>query len=366
MSQSSHRRLSPTMTARADRLTKRANTPEPAGSDRSTYPASNIRVFVDALERLGYCLEPRLADVGICRANLDDPDARIPVTVWATVFRQALEQQPMNNAGVRLATVTPFGAFPLIDYLIATSRNVGEGLSRFARYLRLTEARSVPCLREDEDPIRVLLVGCDTPLSAEFTVTLNLLQFREETEGRFRATYVSFCHTPDDVVEIERVLGCPVYTAASWNGWALSREMYQLPLRRRDPALGSLLQKQADAALARLPPIEGVDLEIRQALASRVGGGDTRIRTIARTLATSARSLQRRLAAAGISYQQLLDLARKDAAERYLTESPLSIGEVGYLLGYSEPAAFTRAFRRWNKETPQAFRQRQRDRLRMT
>ena len=97
---------------------------------------------------------------------------------------------------------------------------------------------------------------------------------------------------------------------------------------------------------------------MRRALASRVGGGDTRIQTIARTLATSARSLQRRLAAAGVSYQQLLDLARKDAAERYLTDSPLSIGEVAYLLGYSEPAAFNRAFRRWHKETPQAFRQR--------
>ena len=106
--------------------------------------------------------------------------------------------------------------------------------------------------------------------------------------------------------------------------------------------------------------MEGVALDVRRALASRVGGGDTRIQTIARTLATSARSLQRRLAVAGVSYQQLLDLARKDAAERYLTDSPLSIGEVAYLLGYSEPAAFNRAFRRWRNETPQAFRRRQR------
>jgi AraC-like DNA-binding protein len=84
---------------------------------------------------------------------------------------------------------------------------------------------------------------------------------------------------------------------------------------------------------------------------------------VARTLSTSARSLQRRLAAAGTSYQQLLDLARKEAAERHLTESLLSIGEIAYLLGYSEPAAFNRAFKRWHKDTPQAFRQRQRGML---
>lgn len=218
------------------------------------------------------------------------------------------------------------------------------------------EARSIPYVCDDEDPIRVVLEGYDTPFSAEFTVTLNLLHFRQKTEDRFRAACASFCHTPDDVAEMERVLGCPVLTGASWNGWTLSRETCQLPLRRRDPALGSLLQRQADEAIARLPPMEGVALDVRRALAPRIGGGDTRIQTIARTLATSARSLQRRLAAAGVTYQQLLDLARKDAAERYLTDSPLSIGEVAYLLGYSEPAAFNRAFRRWHQETPQAFR----------
>jgi AraC-like DNA-binding protein len=67
-------------------------------------------------------------------------------------------------------------------------------------------------------------------------------------------------------------------------------------------------------------------------------------------------ALQRRLADAGSSYQQLVDLARRDAAERYLATSPFAIGEIAYLLGYSEAAAFNRAFRRWHKSTPQAFR----------
>ena len=287
------------MTARADRLIEGAKTPDQAGSARSSYPASSARVFVDALERLGYPMEPLLANAGIRRADLDDPDARIPVKVWAPMFARALERRPMKNAGMRLATVTPIGAFPLIDYFIMTSRNVHEALTRLARYLRLVEPRSIPYVHEDEDPLRVSLEGSDTPFSAEFTVTLNLLHFREQTEDRFRATYASFRHTPDDIAEMERVLRCPVHTEASWNGWALSREACQLPFRRRDAALGSLLQRQADEALARLPPMESVVLDVRRALAPRVGGGDTRIQTIARTLATSARSLQRRLAAAG-------------------------------------------------------------------
>ena len=87
---------------------------------------------------------------------------------------------------MRMATVTPLGAFPLIDYVIATSQNVGEGLTP-ARYLRLAEARSVPCLREDEEPIRVLLERCQSSLSAEFTVTLNAALSREKLEAGFAA-----------------------------------------------------------------------------------------------------------------------------------------------------------------------------------
>lgn len=344
------------MTVRADRLTQRAKTTDHAGSVPSSYLASNVSVFVDAMERLGYGMARLLAEAGVQWTALEDPAARIPRPVWGEVFSRALEQRPMKNAGMRLATVTPFGAFPLVDYLIATSQNVGEGVTRLGRYLRLAEAQSFPDAHEEEDPIRVSLEGSDAPFSAEFTVTINLLHFREQTGDRFRAVYASFCHTPDDVAEMERVLGCPVHAGASWNGWALARETWQLPLQRRDPVLTSLLQRQADEAMARLQPREDVAAEVRRALVPRLGGGDTRIETIARALATSVRSLQRRLAVTGVSYRELLDLTRQEAAERYLRDSRFSIGEVAYLLGYSEPAAFNRAFRRWRNERPQAFR----------
>jgi AraC-like DNA-binding protein len=66
------------------------------------------------------------------------------------------------------------------------------------------------------------------------------------------------------------------------------------------------------------------------------------------------------LEASGLSYHQVLDVTRRDAAGEYLGDPTLSIGEVAYLLGYSEPAAFHRAFRRWNGITPQTFREERR------
>lgn len=97
---------------------------------------------------------------------------------------------------------------------------------------------------------------------------------------------------------------------------------------------------------------------IRRAVAAELARGDARLATVARRLGTTSRTLQRRLRAEGLSHQQLLDEARREAAERYLRESSLAIAEIAYLLGYSEPSAFHRAFRRWSGTTPSEVRAR--------
>jgi AraC-like DNA-binding protein len=121
--------------------------------------------------------------------------------------------------------------------------------------------------------------------------------------------------------------------------------------------LRQVLERQAEDILARLPSRTGLALDVQRALTKRVAGGDTRIGALAHELAMSGRTLQRRLAGEGVSYQELLDDARKEAAGRYLHESALAIGEVAYLVGYSEPAPFHRAFKRWYGTTPEKFRQ---------
>ena len=127
-------------------------------------------------------------------------------------------------------------------------------------------------------------------------------------------------------------------------------------MRQRDPALRSVLEQHAAVLAARIPQEDGVTREVCRMLATRMAEGEMQIETVARALGASTRSLQRRLAKAGLSFQELLEHTRRDAASEYLSNSQLSIGEVAYLLGYSEPAAFHRAFKRWHGITPREFR----------
>jgi Helix-turn-helix domain len=77
---------------------------------------------------------------------------------------------------------------------------------------------------------------------------------------------------------------------------------------------------------------------------------------VARALGLSLRTLHRRLKEQGWTFQGLLDAERKHVACSRLREPRLSIGEVAYMLGYSEQSAFLRAFRRWTGSSPSEFR----------
>jgi AraC-like DNA-binding protein len=346
------------MTVDANLLTKHAT--DDASGQPLTYPVRDLRIFLDALKRLGYNLASLTLSAGLKRFDLEDPDLRIPCEAFGALFGRAMQERPMKNLGVRMAAETTIGAFPLLDYLVVTSNTVGEGVKQLAHYFRLVGTPIHFDVREDEEPIRVIArAGNDTSLAIEFTVSLTVFNLRKEAGLQLTPEWVSFAHKPDDVSEIEQLLGCPVRAEASWSGLAFSKEAWQLPFRRRDPLLRALLERQADEIIARLPTQDGVAFDVRRALAKRIAGGDTRISSVARDLATTARTLQRRLAEAGLSYQELVELTRREAAEKYLADSSLTIAEVSYLLGYSEPSALHRAFKRWNRTTPQAFRQKQ-------
>ena len=76
----------------------------------------------------------------------------------------------------------------------------------------------------------------------------------------------------------------------------------------------------------------------------------------ARVLGMSPRTLQRRLRERGIVYAALIDQVRRRLSSKYLADAKLSLGEIAYLLGYSESSAFNRAYRRWTGRTPSADR----------
>jgi len=311
-----------------------------------------------ALERLGYDLDALLAFSGLERKDVEDPSAYISPRACSMLFARAYKEGLVSNLALQLAIHTPVGSNPLLDYLIVSSASVEQGLERLARYLGVVNPAIHLVIENRRDPARVVVERAPGPFEVELTVSLSLLRLAGETDGQMKPAYASFTHEPKDTAEYERVFQCPVRARASWNGWALPRSAMQIPLRRRDPALGRWLESQAAEMIARQPKDGDVREEVLAILTAQSTVGDLRLDTVARRLAITPRTLQRRLAQAGTSFDILCDQARRLAAETYLTNTALSISEVTYLLGYSEPTAFHRACRRWfGGITAQAFRE---------
>ena len=340
------------MTHRDNSLTVRAT----LRSARHSQP--EMRGMFGALERLGYDVDRLLATAGLSRAEVEDPDAAIPAQACAEVLSAAYRSGRLKNLPVRLAMEMPPGANPLLDYIVASSESVGEGLRRLSRYLRLVNPGILIALREEEDPIRVLVESPGDRFGVELTVALSLLRMRSESGNQLLVEAVSFRHQPEDAADISRLLQCAVHTGSSWNGWTLRKDAWRLPLRRSDPVMRGWLESKAARLIASQSTATSAADEVRKVLISRLSGGDMRLGAIAHRLATTPRTLQRRLAREGTSYDDLRDSVRKDAADELLDDTMLSLAEIAYLLGYSEPAAFHRACKRWFNTSPRALRRR--------
>jgi AraC-like DNA-binding protein len=122
-----------------------------------------------------------------------------------------------------------------------------------------------------------------------------------------------------------------------------------------DAALRQLLERYAADQLAKIPTSARFSQRVRACILSRLSLGNLTADAVAAQFSMSNRTLRRRLQEEATSYQEILDDVRAERARHYLTKEKRGIDEVAFLLGFSDPSAFTKAFRRWTGHTPADF-----------
>jgi AraC-like DNA-binding protein len=112
----------------------------------------------------------------------------------------------------------------------------------------------------------------------------------------------------------------------------------------------------ADEMLRAVAEAERFSSRVRAALARSLEQGRSSVDDVARALAVSPRTLQRRLEEEGTTFGAVCDATRRAAAFEHLRDRRLGIKETAFRLGFSEPSTFYRAFRRWTGDTPANYR----------
>ena len=141
------------------------------------------------------------------------------------------------------------------------------------------------------------------------------------------------------------------------NALVLRPDDLPVPLPRGDAQLGAFLRGAASQALAKreVQPTSPLD-QARAIIAEELARGAPTIEVVARRMATSTRTLRRRLDDSGTSFRELLDATRAELARTYVRDRRMPLAEVAFMLGFSEASTFHRAFKRWTKMTPAAWR----------
>lgn len=295
-------------------------------------------------------------------ALLDDADNRIPYAQLIALYEEAARLTGDEAFGLHLSEHTSEKVFDLLGYVLMSSPTLGEALHRIVRYHPIWNDGAEYVVETENEWVHLGYRYLSPRAEArrhdcEMTLAITLRFGRIATGVDWTPREVSFEHEqPADLSEHLRIFRSPLRFSRPVNELVFDRSLLSLPLVEADPALCAVLDRHAAELLAKSPVRGGFVDEVRALLFEAMQGGDASLEAISRQLGTSPRTLQRKLKEEGASHQDLLDEIRRDLSKRYLREPQMAICEVAYLLGFSEPSAFHRAFRRWTGITPKAYR----------
>lgn len=303
-------------------------------------------------------------ETGFDPARAADPDARIDLGVEEALWEAAAAGVGDPLFGLNAAHLLRPGMFDVLDYAVRTAPTLRSSLERLARYNRLVHSAAVFEISDRPDRVRVehaFAIPGSRPSrhASEFTLASILVIGRQLSGASLRALRVELPHPAPvrDLAPYEQIFGVLPRFDAAVGAIELARVDLERPCVAADPMLSEVILRQANAMMAALPdPTRSFAARVRQHILGVLGETEVSLAATARGLKLSERSLQRRLADEGVTFDALLDELRRELALRYLASPTMAIGEVAYLLGYSEPSAFHRAFKRWTGKTPAEVR----------
>ena len=319
--------------------------------------------LIEQAEAHGLDRKVVLREAHLTRKDLDDPDARIQARKTIHLWRVVMRELDNVDLGIRFGQAVTARAVGLVGYTLLHSATLGEALERLVRYGSIIDETYPPKLEVIGDraeyslePIpeqRVTLARL-----ADFDLVAHLAVVRELTGVDLVPLEVHFPYLdpPRDLSAHRDFFRCEMFFDQPLIKLVLKKEHLALPVRNADLALGRYLEELADKVLASLVPAGGIAERVERELWIGLKDGRPNLESVAFSIHMSPRTLQRRLRKEDTSFAELLDKFRHRMATALLEDHELAIYEIAFLLGYSEPSTFYRAFRRWTDTSPQEFR----------
>jgi AraC-like DNA-binding protein len=335
----------------------------PPNVDRRTNAAFWVTGIADALTVEQLDVPGLFRDAGLDFAALGDPDVRFSIDQINLLWELALARSGNPAVGLTGAVQAKPRHFGIIAYALMSAPDLLGILHRTVRYLGIVSDAAIVTVRKHGDAHRlVLTVSPGSRPAPHQRFAFDLLRFlsfcRWVTDTELKPTAVELSHPGGQVTPIfAAAFGCMPRFGAAENALVFSAADTARPLPTANDRLSAVHDR---VAAEHLQGMSGTLVKTRAFAIIAAGlpdGAPTR-GAVARALGTSERTLHRRLAEEGTSFQRLVDETRRELAENYLARRDLPIAAVAYMLGFKNQGSFFRAAHRWLSATPTQYRQR--------
>lgn len=322
----------------------------------------NVRSFLRGCERNGVSSESLLAKIGVDPSLLNDGDGQFPRSKAGELLRTASMELEDEMLGFLPRKTRP-GAMALAIHVVLGSSDLQEAIGRWQAFWTTIHAEMDLSLEFHGEEAH--LVGGrfweveDALANYAFVVWINFLQLRVFMWLVGRPILLErLCFDfprPTHFEEFYHMFPTSIYCGQARNHMVINKRYLEMPVVQTPQDANEFI-----GILPDLMTTQWVDRSVSGRVA-RLLKGVTEFETlafkdVAENLNLSPDTLRRRLKNEGVTFKELKESVRRDLAAFHLKGNDLALTEIGYLLGFSEPSTFNRAFKQWTGYTPGEFR----------
>ncbi len=314
-----------------------------------------------AIDSYGLDAEAIFKEAGLDPEKLHRPNARYKDTKLYQLWKLAVHYTGDPAFGLTVAQAWhPTNAHAL-GFSWLASRTLMDALQRLERYIRVLSDKSNVSLRNIGSVTTLTISNpvSTCPSADEYNdagLALIIRLCRMSYGEEFNPVKLTMKRPlPSELDRYELCFRAPIEYASKENSifFRTSDLEQELPTANAQLALEN--DKIVADYLSRYQR-SNLTLQVRYKIIEQLASGKVSQESVAESLVTSLRNLQRNLKKEGASYKILLEDVRRELAAHYMEQSEMSINEITFLLGFSEPANFSRAFKRWTGVSPSEFR----------
>jgi len=324
--------------------------------------SSVAALIAQTLRSCGCDPAPLFAAAGIDMDEATDPNARISMARMQTLWRLSVEKTGIPEFGLTVAKQFQPSYLHGLGFAWLASDTLHDALGRLVRYSRIINVLPDFSLEDSDNTIDLVIRVPDlgqgfvhAATDAGMCVFLRMCQITAGTN--IMPEHTTFQRpTPVDPAPYVAMFGPNIEFGAEVHRLCFDRKVANTRLLSANPELARLNDQAVIDYLARYDRAS-ITMQVRSKIIECLPDGRPNQGDIAENLHTSLRSLQRRLRDEETTFKDLLSETQQDLALHYIRETHRSIGEITYLLGFSEPSNFTRAFKRWTGKSPAEYRE---------